>query len=134
CHPNGLSPRIVRQCAPRLPFSEQLLEQPLRFSQALARQRDGFRLADRVRDEALVVKTVHALPVEGFPSPHAIVERQIEQCENRLVDLVGIDCHGDASSTPPNRAATLSYATPHRRWETADDHRGAAACRLAAGV
>jgi hypothetical protein len=52
---------------------------------------DGFSLAEWVADKALLVKPVHRIPVEAFPGPALVMQRQVKQGQNGLVDFLLID-------------------------------------------
>jgi hypothetical protein len=59
------------------------------------------RLADWIRNEALLVEPVHGVPIKPFPRPGAVVQGQMEECEDGLIDFLGIDIHvraGDVRS------------------------------------
>jgi hypothetical protein len=77
----------------RRSLREQLVEQPLRLLESRIREDHRFGLADGIRNEAILMKPVHGLPIKPFPRPVALMERQMEECEDGFIDFLGIDIH-----------------------------------------
>jgi hypothetical protein len=77
----------------RLPLYEKLAEQPLRFLESLVGQRHRFGFADRVRDEAFLMESVHGVPIEAFPCAAPLVQREVEKRQDRVVNLFRVDVH-----------------------------------------
>jgi hypothetical protein len=65
--------------------------------QSFRREYHGFNLADRISDQPLLMQPAERVPVEPFPGTLAVVQRQREQRQHRVVDLVGIEVHGKES-------------------------------------
>src|ERR1700676_4742126 len=59
-------PRAAAQTESRRSLYEELAEQSLRFLESLVRQQHRFGFADRVRDEALLIESVHAAQIKSF--------------------------------------------------------------------
>src|SRR5437879_2213206 len=78
--------------APNLP-TEQHSKQSLRLAQTFFGEHHRFRLAHRICDVSLLVQSPHDIPIEAFPGSVALVTPQIEQRQNRLIDLFGVDVH-----------------------------------------
>src|ERR1700730_14068416 len=72
---------------------EHFLGQRLRPLQSFLREDHRFNLAHGIVDHALVVETAEHIPIKAFPRPDAVVQRQIEQRQCRIVDLVGVQGH-----------------------------------------
>src|SRR5437879_7340348 len=79
--------------APNLP-TEQHLEQSVGLAGAFFSEHHRFCLAHRICDVSLLVQSSHDIPIEAFPGSVALVTPQMEQRQNRLVDLFGVDVHG----------------------------------------
>ena len=54
---------------------------------------DRLRLAHRILDHSFLVKSIHHIPIESFPGATTVMERQKEQREHSLVDLISIVIH-----------------------------------------
>jgi hypothetical protein len=52
-----------------------------------------FALPDRVRDEALLMKPIHGVPIKAFPCTTSVMPGQVEKRKDRFVDFFGIDVH-----------------------------------------
>src|SRR5258708_38439598 len=89
---------------------EHLLKQRLRPLQSLLREDHRFHLAHRIVNHALVVKTAEHSPIETFPGSITVVQRQIEQRQRRVVDLVGVEGHRE-----PPAAGRFSQSYPRLR-------------------
>ena len=76
-----------------LSLCEKFLEQLLRLQESFFRQDHRFRLADGIRNEALLMEPVQGVPIKPFPRPGAVVQRQMEECEDSVIDFLGIDIH-----------------------------------------
>lgn len=84
-------PTVEFQLRLRLSLCEKLLEQPFRLPESFIRQDHRFGLADGIRYEALLMEPVHGVPIKSFPRPGAVVQRQMEECENGFINFLGID-------------------------------------------
>jgi len=60
------------------------------------REYNRFRFPNRVGDKSFLMKAIHGIPVEAFPSPPLLMNSEIHQGENCAVDLLCIKFH-DAS-------------------------------------
>jgi hypothetical protein len=84
--------------APAL-LPEHRLEQFLRAFETLWREDHRSHFADGIVDHVLVVQAAEHAPVEAFPGPVAVMQRQIEQCQRCVIDLVRIE--GIGNLLPP---------------------------------
>lgn len=106
---SGLNP------ARSLRLPEQLAKQLFRLLPTLLRETNGFRLADRILDIALLMETIQSIPIVALPGcgPVLIIASgQIEQSKDCVIDLVGIDVHGAGASKP---ACPLGIVAASRR-------------------
>jgi hypothetical protein len=68
--------------------------------QALVREDHGLRPADRVGNQALAMQPLERSPVEALPRPSLVVQRQSQQRQHRIIDLVVVQLHAvDAAVT-----------------------------------
>src|SRR5580692_4041058 len=72
---------------------EHLLKQRLRSHKPFLREHHRLHLAHGIVDHALVVQTPEHSPIEPFPGPAIVVQRQIEQCQCGVVDFVCLESH-----------------------------------------
>jgi hypothetical protein len=102
-------PRADAQTESRRSLYEELAEQSLRFLESLVGQQHRFGFADRVRDEALLMESVHGASIKSFPCPGAIMQRQIKKCEDGFIDFFGIDIHARASHMRSTGSRGIAY-------------------------
>src|SRR5260221_8162662 len=134
--------------------AEQLAKEFSRSPLAFLGENDRLCLADRIGDKALLVKSVHCVPVERLPGPAEIMPPQIEQRQDSFVDTIGVDIlHGTPAGqmspqsaqdyhnarTRPTRPGGLAGCLPRNRahavtqtWSYADTMRNSR--RLRCGI
>ena len=86
----------VRLAPPQSRLSKQLAEQLLCPDLSFFRQAHGLRFADGIADVTFLVQAIHGIPIVAFPrgSTNLILEAcQVQQSQNRFVNLVRIDSH-----------------------------------------
>jgi hypothetical protein len=71
--------------------------------QALVGEDHGLCPADRVGDQALAMQPLERPPVEAFPRPSLIVQRQSQQRQHRVVNLVVVQLHTVNATVPSAR-------------------------------
>lgn len=85
-----MSPTRSRCGRPSTVNRKHLAEKLLRGCDAFFVEPEGFHPVDRIADEALFVQPVHGVPVEALPRAAIAGERQVEQRENHVIDLVPV--------------------------------------------
>lgn len=61
--------------------------------EAFLGEHDRVRLVHRVLDQPFVAEPRQGVPVDAFPGAPAVVQREGENRQNGVVDLVGVECH-----------------------------------------
>src|SRR5260370_25378461 len=123
----GLRLRLTRPTDHVLLF-KHFLKQRLRPLEPFLRKSHRFHLAHGIVDHALVMQTAEHAPVKAFPGPAAVVQRQIEQRQSRIVDLVPVENHREP---PPAGQFAPSYSGS-RRAQSATTPRSLAPCATTA--
>ena len=106
--------------------TEVLLEEAAALAQALVGEDHRLGLADRIEDQPLAVQPGEHVPVMPLPGAIPVVQREVEQGEHGLVDLLRIGFQG---GTVPRAKAErkvwpcLSQGTEQSRRSTSDGHR-----------
>ena len=72
---------------------KQDLEELFGSLESLIGEDDRLGLVGWIGNQPLLVQAIQSTPVEAFPSTPPIVQRQPQQPENRVVDLVAVDLH-----------------------------------------
>jgi hypothetical protein len=77
-------------------LAEKSFEQFLGSSPTGFAHDHGFALTRRIADESFVVEPSQRIPIESLPRS-AIVQPEMEQCQNRVIDLVLVQLHSSLS-------------------------------------
>jgi hypothetical protein len=91
----------------RVGFSEVSDEEFLALAQAFLGQRYGLCFSDGIMDQIFFVETVQCVPIMSLPSAIFTVEREKEEGQHHVVDLVFVVIH-DRILHARVRDATLS--------------------------
>lgn len=78
----GPSVRLPTLCA------EQLDEQTFGFLEPIFSKGYGLGFANRIGNVSALVQPIHRVPIESFPCSIVVVEAEVEQREDRAVDLL----------------------------------------------
>ena len=76
-----------------------------------------FAFVDRVPDQALAMEPDERDPVEALPRSLPVMERQAEQRQDGIVDLVLIDLHAPNAMPPWSPMSTLFAAAPAKGYD-----------------
>ncbi len=70
---------------------KQIPKQSLGLLQPFVCQNYRFGAPDGIRDQALLMQSIHRVPVERLPNPLRVVPPQQKQRKHAVIDSVGID-------------------------------------------
>jgi hypothetical protein len=93
-------------------LSEQRRNQRLGSPKPFVGEDHRLRFVDRVPNQALAMEPVERVPVEALPRSLPVMERQAEQRQDGIVDLVLIDLHAPNAMPPWSPMSTLFAAAP----------------------
>lgn len=110
---------------PSLGSGVELVEQRFGAAQAFLGQHHRLGFAGRISDHPLLVQAIERLPLEAFPGPVLVMQREPEKRQHRVVDLVVVDIH--AGTILPQRHRAMLAG----RWAKKRAHRGRQRSHLA---
>jgi len=87
---------------------EVLLEETCGFAQTVVGEEHGFRLVDRIAEEAALIESVKRIPIEALPGAVVVMLGQIEEREDGVVNRSGVDVHGVHPNIVQTRAQNRS--------------------------
>jgi len=88
-------------------FREHGGENRLGPGEPVIRQDEVLRLADWVCDQPLGMQSVGDCPVEPHPDAVAVMQRQAEDRQSRIVELLSVEFEFRHASNPPPASMTL---------------------------
>lgn len=92
---------------------KQIPKQSLSLPQPFVCQNHRFGAPYWVRDQALLVESIHRIPIERLPNPLTVVPPQQKQRKHAVIDSVGIDRHADILCVGAGEAVVGSAAALH---------------------
>ncbi len=87
---------------------EVLLEETCGFAQTVVGEEHGFRLVDRIAEEAALIESVKRIPIEALLGAVVVMLGQIEEREDGVVNRSGVDVHGVHPNIVQTRAQNRS--------------------------
>src|SRR5947209_2467615 len=74
---------------------EELSKKSLCLLEPSLSEDNRFHFSDRVGDVALIMESIHGIPIEFFPCMPLLMKSKAKQGKNRLINLLGIEVHNN---------------------------------------